>query len=197
MQTQRNARACIDLRMDCGLDYEKRDLSRSSRFLARHGVLKVLSIEMPRKGLLELQYLVVDLNGTLTARGRTVPGLRHRLQQLAREVEVIVVTADTRGSAAVIADDLGVRVEILSQDTPESEAKLSLINSLGPDRSVAIGNGHNDRLMLKAAVLGFAVLQKEGAATSALLQADAVFASICDALDALIDPSVCIATLRD
>jgi soluble P-type ATPase len=59
-----------------------------------------------------------------------------------------------------------------------------------------VGNGRNDRLMLKAAALGIAVLQKEGAAASALAAADLVLPNITDALDALEHPLRLIASLR-
>jgi soluble P-type ATPase len=61
---------------------------------------------------------------------------------------------------------------------------------------VALGNGRNDRLMLKEAALGIALLQAEGAAVEALLAADVVAPDILVALDLLLAPDGLIATLR-
>ena len=61
---------------------------------------------------------------------------------------------------------------------------------------MAVGNGRNDRLMLKEAALGIALLQAEGAAVEALLAADVVAPDILAALDLLLAPDGLIATLR-
>ena len=61
---------------------------------------------------------------------------------------------------------------------------------------MAVGNGRNDRLMLKEAALGIALLQAEGAAGEALLAADVVAPDILAALDLLLAPDGLIATLR-
>jgi soluble P-type ATPase len=71
------------------------------------------------------------------------------------------------------------------------------IESLGICNTIAIGNGRNDALMLKNAILGFAVMQDEGVNIQALNAADVLFASIIDALDALLIPNRLIATLRN
>jgi len=62
------------------------------------------------------------------------------------------------------------------------------VHELGAQNCVCIGNGRNDRLMLKEAVLGIALRQQEGvalAALAALLAADIITGSIIDALDPL------------
>lgn len=51
-----------------------------------------------------------------------------------------------------------------------------------------MGNGRNDRLMLKNAALGVAVIQAEGGAIDAVLAADIVVGNILDALDLLLHP---------
>ncbi len=70
------------------------------------------------------------------------------------------------------------------------------MTDLGPERCVAIGNGANDAAMLEAAALGIAVVGPEGAAASAVGNADVVCTSITDALDLLLDERALIATLR-
>jgi hypothetical protein len=51
----------------------------------------------------------------------------------------------------------GIRVE------SRAEARLKYISQLGAQSVVAIGNGRNDRMMLKAVGLGIAVVQVKGA----------------------------------
>ena len=62
--------------------------------------------------------------------------------------------------------------------------------------SAAAGNGRNDRKMLKAAALGIAVIQREGAAAETVAAADVVSSSILDALELLQNPKRLLATLR-
>jgi len=94
-----------------------------------------------------------------------------------------------------VAETLGAALTIL-EPANGGEQKLATVRELGPDAVIAIGNGQNDALMLKAAALGIAVIQVEGAAQAALAAADIVFPAITDALDALLRPTRLIATLR-
>jgi len=78
----------------------------------------------------------------------------------------------------------------------EADQKGTLVEQLGAERVVAIGNGANDAWMLRASALGMAVLGPEGLAEEALRAADVVVASIHDALDLLLHPRRLVATLR-
>ena len=68
--------------------------------------------------------------------------------------------------------------------------------SLVWSRPVCIGNGRNDRLMLKSAALGLAVVLAEGIAGETIPAADVISRSINDALDLLLNPLRLTATLR-
>jgi soluble P-type ATPase len=74
--------------------------------------------------------------------------------------------------------------------------KAALVELFGSGRSVAIGNGANDRDMLREAALGIAVIGPEGAAAVTIAVADVVCRSIEDALDLLLDDQTLAATLR-
>jgi soluble P-type ATPase len=50
--------------------------------------------------------------------------------------------------------------------------------------------------MLRSAALGIAVIQREGAAAAALLEADVVVTDVRDALDLLLNPLRLVAGLR-
>jgi soluble P-type ATPase len=74
--------------------------------------------------------------------------------------------------------------------------KLDYVKGLGAQHTICIGNGRNDRLMLKEAALGIAVLLEEGAAVETLVSADIACTHILSALELLTHPLRLTATLR-
>lgn len=156
----------------------------------------MLRIDIPGFRSLSLDHLVLDFNGTLASDGRLINGVGERFGQLAEVLEIHVVTADTYGGAARELEGLPCRVAVIPRET-QDEAKNAYLLSLGADRTVAVGNGRNDRLMLKTAAIGIAVMQSEGTAGAALLAADLVVTGILPALDLLSEPKRLIATLRN
>ena len=141
---------------------------------------------------IEIGHVALDLNGTLSERGQLIDGVAERLAILARDLQLHLVTADTLGTASRLAAEIPVSVATISRGSE----KADLVQSLGPNRTVAIGNGRNDEAMLRLAVLGIAIIGPEGAATSAVLAADIVCGSILDALDLLLDERTLASTLR-
>jgi soluble P-type ATPase len=77
----------------------------------------------------------------------------------------------------------------------EARAKADYVRQLDAQKTVGVGNGRNDALMLKEVGLGIAVIQAEGGAVEALLTADIVPQNIQDALDLLRHPLRLTATL--
>lgn len=152
-------------------------------------------IELPGWDTLHICALVLDLNGTVATDGSLVPGVAERVRALLPHVDVFLLTADTLGTAGAVAQELGCELLVLETGR-EAEQKRDWVRQLGTDRVMAIGNGVNDALMLKEAVLGIAVIGQEGAAVPALLAADVVVPAITDALDLLLRPARLVATLR-
>lgn len=105
------------------------------------------------------------------------------------------MTADTFGSVKDQVAAFHAKVMLIHRGE-EAQAKAAYVRQLGSERTVAIGNGRNDRLMLKEAALGIAVVQGEGAAVEALTAADVVTLDILAALDLLLRPDRLTATLR-
>lgn len=155
----------------------------------------MLSIDIPGRGPLALEHLVLDLNGTLCVDGELLPGVAERLRALAGRLALHAVTADTRGRAAELLKDLPVAVHVLAPGR-EDEAKRDYLRALGAAAAAALGNGANDRLMLAEAGLGVGLVQAEGAFAGAVLAADVVCTDIRDALDLLLKPERLVATLR-
>ena len=155
----------------------------------------MLQIQIPDCEPLRLEHLVLDYNGTLALDGELLPGVRERLDRLASQLAIHVVTGDTFGKARSGLAGVACNLSVLPPHA-QSEAKRAYVERLGAPACVCIGNGRNDRLMMEAAALAIAVIQQEGACTETLMAADVVAPSIHDALDLLIHPQRLVATLR-
>lgn len=156
----------------------------------------MLSIEIPGRGGYALARLVIDVNGTMTEDGDLIAGVKERFVRLQRELELVMVTADTYGRQVAIDRELEMEAVRLEPGKSEAPQKAELVRRLGSDATVAIGNGANDALMLKEAAIGIAVIGPEGASAAVLQSADVVTRSILDALDLLRYPRRLVATLR-
>jgi soluble P-type ATPase len=152
-------------------------------------------LDIPGEGELALERLVLDFNGTLAVDGSLVSGVRERLRELSRSIEIHVVTADTFGSVHDQLTDEPCRIAVLGEGRQDL-AKADLVERLGAGTTAAIGNGRNDAEMLSRAALGIAVILAEGSAGVAVAAADVVCTGICDALDLLLRDRRLVATLR-
>jgi soluble P-type ATPase len=155
----------------------------------------MIKIEIPGRPELMLEHLITDFNGTIAERGRLLEGVGERLQKLSEQLRITVLTADTFGQARSETAGLPIELVILAGGD-EATAKAAHVAGVGSEQTVSLGNGHNDRLMLKEAALGLVVIQGEGTASTALEASDVLFRDVRDALDALLDPQRLVATLR-
>jgi len=155
----------------------------------------MLEITIPGYGELHCDYLVMDFNGTLACDGRLLEGVTDSLNALSGQLDLHVVTADTFGSAR---NELAAIACTFMELPPahQDAGKLAYINSLGAHKTIAIGNGRNDLLMLRESALGIAVIQEEGACAATVMAADVVTFGILDALDLIAKPRRLMATLR-
>ena len=117
----------------------------------------MVNIEIPGHSALALKYLVLDYNGTIALDGEIIPGVEHALKALAEHMEIHVITADTFGKVRSRMENVPCTVSVLPPGN-QDQGKLDYIVALGPDQTVCVGNGRNDRLMLKEAALGIAVV---------------------------------------
>lgn len=156
----------------------------------------MLSFDIPGKGSFDIHTLLCDFNGTLAIDGKLIPGVKERLMKLSQQLSIHVLTADTFATVYQECDGLNLEVQIIGQYNQQEDKREHLLR-YDPPSCIAIGNGLNDAMMLREAGLGFCVLQNEGSSVASLLQADVLFPSINDALDALIYPKRLIATLRN
>ncbi|NLP10135.1 ATPase P [bacterium] len=156
----------------------------------------MLKIIIPGWRDLNLEHLVLDYNGTLAVDGELIPAVPDLLAQLADKLQLHVLTADTFGFAEMQLKSVNSRVIVLTNGR-QDVFKKEYVAKLGSVKVACIGNGLNDRLMIKKAALGIVVMQEEGAYTATMAEADVVCRSIVDALRLLINPRRLIATLRN
>jgi soluble P-type ATPase len=156
----------------------------------------MINIIIPGWGNMEIENLILDLNGTLSTDGEISPIVKEKLDHLSRDLNIYILTADTQGNAEQMVSDLEVTLVKVPEEG-SAQGKLKILESLDPSRTVAIGNGNNDRLMLKEAALGILVLGEEGVSVSTLKDSDLLVKSISDALDLFLKPKRLIATLRE
>ncbi len=155
----------------------------------------MIEIEVPGFGALKFRHLVLDYNGTIACDGKLIAGVDERIRQLAQDLEIHVLTADTFGSVKESLSQVPCKVSIIPKGS-QAEAKADYVANLGAENCVCVGNGRNDALMLTSARLGVAVVQTEGCAGAAVKHADVLVPGILDALDLLLHPLRLVATLR-
>jgi len=156
----------------------------------------MLEIEIPGRRLLQLEYLALDVNGTIAVDGRLVEGVIERLAALRQEVDIHLLTADTHGRQAQLDAQLGLRATRIAAGQQEGAQKADWVRRMGAERVCYAGNGGNDVAALEAAALGIAVLGQEGVNLTAMQTADILVPSITTALDLLLHPARLVAALR-
>jgi soluble P-type ATPase len=155
----------------------------------------MLEIDVPGFGLVHLEYLVLDFNGTLALDGNLPTEVKQKLNALSGVLKVFVLTSDEFGKAKEELNGVNCVLQILGEKDMVAQ-KADFVTKLGAEKVVAFGNGMNDKEMLKAARLGVVVLGKEGCAVQTLLAADLQVASIEEGLGLLLNPKRLRATLK-
>lgn len=155
----------------------------------------MLKIEVSGWKTLEIENLVMDLNGTIAVDGKVSDKVAERIYLLKPELNIVVLTAGTHGRLEEIKKRLQVEVVKIEQGK-EKIQKREYVQKLGGSNTVAIGNGANDELMLVEAAVGIAVLEEEGLACEVIVAADVLVRDAAAALDLLINPIRLVATLR-
>lgn len=144
-------------------------------------------------GEIELDTIILDLNGTLAVNGKLVDGVKERLSKL-KELgyTIYLFTGDQRGNAALLAAEIG----IVLQKATSSDEKEELSLKLNSEKTVAIGNARIDIGTFKHSKVRIATVQAEGIHVEILKHVDILTTSINDALDILINPDTFNATMR-
>lgn len=162
----------------------------------------MIEMDIPGRGVLRLEHLVFDVEGTLSIDGKFRDNLVRSLLNLKDRLTMHLITVDTYKKQDSIDRRLGVSAVRIQPGISEEgardeiEQKTQLVKELGAQHVVAIGQGANDAGMLNEAALGICVLSPEGSAVETLLAADIVVPDISSALDILTKPLRIVTTLR-
>jgi soluble P-type ATPase len=156
----------------------------------------MITIDIPSWGNMDIENILLDLNGTIATDGKIPTEVREKINALSDRVSIYILTADTQGTGDEEMRDLKAKlIKIPGEDS--KQGKFEFIKDLEIEKTVAIGNGNNDQLILKEAGLGIAVLGDEGMSVSAMKNADIVVKNIFDALDLFLKPKRLLATLSE
>ena len=155
-----------------------------------------MKVNIPGRKEIEIQNIVFDYNGTIAIDGKLIEGIKKSINELSNSFKFYVITADTYGSVEKELLDTNCEVIKIAKSSQDI-SKLEFIKSLGSSKTLSVGNGRNDKLMLKESILGIAILQDEGLCTETLLNSDILVKSIFDVFSFLKDENRLIATLRN
>jgi P-type E1-E2 ATPase len=165
-------------------------------------MLKIYDINMkevniPKLGTIKIKNIIFDMNGTIQFKGQVSDEIVKKFNELKKHFNVYLVSSDTRGNLSAIAQKLGVEyIKIAPANITDAEEKNNVLLKLGKEQTIAVGNGNNDALMLKNALLGIAIIGNEGASSKSILNSNVVFTDPLSAIDFLLDEKIMIATLR-
>lgn len=152
-----------------------------------------MNFEIPNRETLDIRTIVLDMNGTITVRGKLIKGVAQRLKKLEKSgYRIILVTGDQRENANKLCKKLGIDHAVCKN----SEEKEKEILGLGPEHCAAIGNSRIDIGTFKHAKLSILVIEGEGIHVEAIPFCDIIVKSINDALDLFIDKDSLIATMK-
>jgi soluble P-type ATPase len=147
----------------------------------------MISIERPGQNNLEIEFILIDFEGTLASDRRVHPKAKDKINLLSKRTKIYILTAEEKERVEEALRKVKAEIVYLTRGE-SSQKKLDLLRQLGPARTVAIGNGADDVSMIDEAGLGVSVFGKEGMSSEAMKRADLVFTNILDALDFLLRP---------
>jgi len=154
----------------------------------------MIFIERPGQGNLEIEFILIDFEGTLASDRRVHPKAKDKINLLSKRTKIYILTKDEKEQVTEVLRK--VRAEIIHfAGGDASNGKLNLLRQLGANRAVAIGNGRDDTSMIEEAAFGICVISREGTAAETIQKADVVVSNILDALDFLLKPLRQMATL--
>ena len=152
-------------------------------------------IEIPGYKTLDVDTLLLDYNGTIATDGIIPASVKDRIQQLSDAFKILVLTADTHGTARMQCEGLPLEVCTFPVGNA-ADYKEEILNQCGGERCVCMGNGRNDIKMFKGAALSIAIMGTEGMCGALVKECDICVTSIEDGLDLLLNPKRIIADLR-
>jgi len=147
----------------------------------------MISIQRPGQNHLEIDFILIDFEGTLASDRRVHSKAKDKINLLSRRIKIYILTKGEKEGVEEVLKK--VKAEIVYLDEGKSSRqKLDLLRQLGVSRTVAVGNGVDDAPMMEEAGFSLCVIGKEGTFSETMNKADVVFTNILDALDFLLKP---------
>jgi len=147
----------------------------------------MITIQRPGQEPLEVEFILLDFEGTLASDRRVHPKAKDKINLLSKRTKIYILTKEEKEQVTEVLRK--VRAEIFHfAEEDASNGKLNLLRQLGANKAVAIGNGRDDASMIKEAAFGICVISREGTSAETIQKADVVVSNILDALDFLLKP---------
>jgi soluble P-type ATPase len=147
----------------------------------------MISIQRPGQNHLEIDFILIDFEGTLASDRRIHPKVKDKINLLSKRIKIYILTKEKKEIVGEVLKKIKAEIIYLIEGEA-TQQKLDLLRQIGSTKTVAIGNGADDAPMIEEAGFGICIVSKEGTSTEALRKADVVFMDILDALDFLLKP---------
>lgn len=152
-----------------------------------------MKFHIPNREDLEIKTILLDLNGTLSVRGKLVKGVKKRLKKLEKlGYRIILLTGNQRNNVDKLVKNLGIDFAVCNN----AEEKEKEILSLEPETCATIGNARIDIGTFKHAKISVLAIEGEGIHVETIPFCDIIVKSVNDALDLFIDKDSLIATMK-
>lgn len=147
----------------------------------------MIILHRPGQPNIEIECLLIDYEGSLAIDGRVHPKAKDKINLLSKRIKIYILAKDEKEKVEERLKNVKAEVFFLQEGQATME-KLELLKRVGPERTVAIGNGTDDVSLLEEAILSICVIGKEGASGEALKKADLVVTDVINGLDFLLKP---------
>jgi soluble P-type ATPase len=147
----------------------------------------MITIQRPGDGDLQIEFILLDFEGTLATDRRVHPKAKDKINLLSKRTKIYILTKEDKERVEEVLKKVNAETIYLTEGE-SSQKKLDLLRQLGATGTAAIGNGVDDGPMIEAAGLGICVIGKEGASAEAAKNANVMFMDVLDALDFLLKP---------
>ncbi len=147
----------------------------------------MICIQRPSQEPLEIDFVLIDFEGTLASDRRVHPKAKDKINLLSKRTKIYILTREEKERIEEVLKKVKAEVVYLAEGK-SAQKKLDLMAQIGATRVVTVGNGVEDASMMKAAAFGLCVIGKEGASAETVKNADVVFTNVLDALDFLLKP---------
>lgn len=151
-----------------------------------------MKIKLPGRGLTEIDNIVFDFNGTLAKNSKLTGDAKDLIEKFQSRINIYIATSDIFGNVKDELKDLKVNII----DTKTGAEKLAFIMKLGYTKTIAVGNGNNDILMLKKAVVGICINGLDGTTPECVSNSNIVINDVKNIVNLLENENLILSILQ-